>query len=430
MGVTGLTGFIASNSKLFTVDFELKNTRIIIDGSTLLRVLFVKSKQDQLNCQFGGNYVYYAKVVASFFKKLQWNNVRPYVVFQGSQNTNITEDSTVIKDKSQAAKLRKLAYCSKHFAEHDYRALHVDFNCLLADKAMMSVLSELNIPHIRVVLFSDEIVGSLATKLKCPVFSDDSNFYLCDLEEGFINGNLFEYDADCREAPTDAITCKLYQRSKFLSLFELKDEVLPVMSAILGNNFRKRGTYTPDPFVSLIERLPFDSAVIVDDLITESLTMKRISHLVYWLRGHTSDSAGREFLEYLDDEHGEEEGLVLGHRLFDDYIKTEAKAEFTLSGYEEEDIECHWKHLNGSSCSQSHARLDETEDDVLHIEFSDLFGRRFLQEAWMKDLVDFRTLHVIRTVLIVDDYSKPCPLKYSEQLCPMVISASKRLRDR
>ncbi|KAI1283145.1 Protein asteroid -like protein 1 [Halotydeus destructor] len=237
MGVIGLTGFVANNLELFTTEFQLKETRLLFDGSALLRFFFNNSREAQLDCQFGGNYVNYAKTVTRFFENLKKHNVLPYVIFQGSQNYGAREEATLLKDRMEVAKLRTLANYSKQLEVDNLRQLGIDPSCLLADKVLRSVLKELDIPHIRTVRFSHEIVGNLAIKLKCPVFSDDSNFYLCNLPGGFINGILFKLNADARNQ--GVIKCRLYQREQLLAVFGLKAEVLPLLSCVLGNNYRQ-----------------------------------------------------------------------------------------------------------------------------------------------------------------------------------------------
>ncbi|KAI1283243.1 Protein asteroid -like protein 1 [Halotydeus destructor] len=413
MGVNGLTGFISSNQELFTRKFELKDISLIIDGSCLLRLFFRNSREERLNFQFGGNYVRFAKHVVQFFGKLRGNRVRPYVIFQGSQNTGITEESTVIKDKSQARKLKELVEYSKTFHEHEHLA-HIggDMNCLLADKVLIDVLKELHIPLIRTATFSDEVVGRLAVKLSCPVFSDDSNFYLCDLKGGFINVLLLDYDVDSDGLKDDVIICRLYERSKLLSLFQLKPEVLPVFSCILGSNFRKKGAFTVDPFSSRIFELRPERVIPVGNLDISNSNKRRILHLLHWLHGHTLETAVEKFDDILDDRRS--------NRFYRDMNETILKVDLEFAEIDDDDLTCYWSHLNGWECQQSHAMVQELEDeydkDICKIVLSDTFGSRYLQESWMKDLVDIRALQIFRVFLIIDDYEKPSPFNYSIQL--------------
>ncbi|KAI1283095.1 Protein asteroid -like protein 1 [Halotydeus destructor] len=415
MGVIGLTGFINSNLELLTTEFELKNTILLFDGSALLRFFFYNSKQAQLDCQFGGNYVDYAKTVTQFFQTLEMNNVQSYVIFQGSQNYGITEESTVIKGKEQVTKLRTLAECSKQFGAHDFKFLGVEQGCQLADKVLTSVLDELDVPHIRTVGFSDEIVANLARKLNCPIFSDDSNFYLCGLPGGFINGNLFRFNCDNQNGKV--IKCQLYRRCKFLELFELDVGVLPVLSCVMGNNFRKRDHRTDsrfklieDPFCDLIPKLKLDKKVSVPNLVTETRTQERVERLIHWLHGHTLKSAVEEFLRYVDDER-------LRRRFLRDISQTIVKVRLISDPWVGSKLRCYWRHLHGESCKTMHAMLVEDGDDkVLNIILSETFGVRFMQECWMKDLVDIRALHILKPVLVMDDYRRPSPFKYSRRL--------------
>lgn len=82
MGVRGLTDYINSLGTLWTV-IDLKNTKLVIDGSRLCHYLYDTSR---LDCRCGGQYQEYHDVVVSVFEFLSSNEVEAYVVFDGAHD--------------------------------------------------------------------------------------------------------------------------------------------------------------------------------------------------------------------------------------------------------------------------------------------------------------------------------------------------------
>ena len=82
MGIPGLTSYINSLGTLWT-EINLKNTKLVIDGSCLCHYLYASNG---LDCRCGGQYQEYYDVVVSFFDALISNGVETYVVFDGTHD--------------------------------------------------------------------------------------------------------------------------------------------------------------------------------------------------------------------------------------------------------------------------------------------------------------------------------------------------------
>ena len=82
MGIPGLTSYINSIGTLWT-QIDLKNTKLIIDGSCLCHYLYYSNG---LDCRCGGQYQEYYDAVVSFFDALVSNGVEAYVVFDGAHD--------------------------------------------------------------------------------------------------------------------------------------------------------------------------------------------------------------------------------------------------------------------------------------------------------------------------------------------------------
>ena len=80
MGVRGLKTHFKAFPKLWT-EIYLKNTKLIIDGSSLCNNLY---SSNGLDCRCGGQYREYYDAVVSFFDALVSNGVDAYVVIDGA----------------------------------------------------------------------------------------------------------------------------------------------------------------------------------------------------------------------------------------------------------------------------------------------------------------------------------------------------------
>ena len=84
MGVRGLTSYANSIETLWKRQTELKNTKLVIDGSGLCNYLY----KNVFDCRCGGQYEEFCDAVLSFFKALDCNGVESFVVLDGAQHAS------------------------------------------------------------------------------------------------------------------------------------------------------------------------------------------------------------------------------------------------------------------------------------------------------------------------------------------------------
>lgn len=138
MGIDGLSSYVNKTGGLLR-ETQLKETKIVIDGSSLLWELYIS---EGIDYQHGGNYDQLAKVISKFFEALKSNRVKPYVVIDGP---------TAAKDK-------KLETIKKRFAneiDKNYKLSkgHVDKDqCfllpLMTKGVFIQELKNLGIPFV------------------------------------------------------------------------------------------------------------------------------------------------------------------------------------------------------------------------------------------------------------------------------------------
>lgn len=164
MGVRGLTTYIAENAEQYLDAYELHDCNLVIDGDSLSSQLYKSSSQ--CNSSFGGDYDQYFRHVCSFFAMLKQCNVVPYVLLDGGY---LPKKLNTVKQR-----LRSKIGAIKHLNP---------FNCptmfpLMMREAFIEALQHSQVRYMRCLFEADDEVAALARKLKCPVLSYDSDFYI------------------------------------------------------------------------------------------------------------------------------------------------------------------------------------------------------------------------------------------------------------
>ena len=73
----------------------------------------------------------------------------------------------------------------------------------------------------------------MAATWNCAVLSNDSDFFIFDIEGGYILLSFFEW----KSSP---LTAKIYHRSKLASRFRIRPQLLPLLASLAGNDYVSR----------------------------------------------------------------------------------------------------------------------------------------------------------------------------------------------
>ena len=245
MGVKGLFTFVKNNNKLLLIDHKLRDCRVVIDGNNIMYYLYFNSN---VPFEFGGDYDQYASKCKCFFDTLRACKVEPYVVFDGGYDKDERKLPTVLQRRQQ----RILDV--KKFCSGTYESAKV--LPILALETFQHVLEELDIPHVSCQFEADREIAVLAYKWRCPVLSNDSDFFVYNLEGGVIPleyMNLTLCTCDMKTGETlvlessdvlsnnqfKCIPVKLYHYSRFSEKYpqNVRHLVLPVFASLLGNDY-------------------------------------------------------------------------------------------------------------------------------------------------------------------------------------------------
>ena len=77
---------------------------------------------------------------------------------------------------------------------------------------------------------ADSEIASLAAAWNCAVLGNDSDFFIFDIEGGYIPLSFFGWKSN-------PLTAKIYHRSKLASRFRIRPQLLPLLASLTGNDY-------------------------------------------------------------------------------------------------------------------------------------------------------------------------------------------------
>uniref|UniRef100_A0A674ANN6 Asteroid homolog 1a n=1 Tax=Salmo trutta TaxID=8032 RepID=A0A674ANN6_SALTR len=220
MGIQGLTSFIENVLQ----NYNFTTSKLIIDGSNLFHFLYFNSSVDQ---QHGGDYDDFEDQVCKFFKALRDCGIDPFVIIDGGSDHTDNKFKT-LRERAQS-KINNLS-----IGLQGDRIIPT-----LAKQVFKQVLSCLEVPFAQCIFEADQEIASLAEKWNCPVLSNDSDFYIFDIQAGYLPFSHFQWQNVSVQhgSSQNYIPCKLYTTTSFCTHFKIDRQLLPVFAAIAGNDY-------------------------------------------------------------------------------------------------------------------------------------------------------------------------------------------------
>jgi len=222
MGVRGLSTYLSHRENFFD-DLELKDTKVIIDGDNLRFALYKWCPG--LNHCFGGDYDKYYRYVKQFFSHLLSCGVTPSIVFDGGYDKSDQKLATVMHRLSEST---KNAVACNSVTQSKLQVFPI-----CGKEVFMEVLNDLCIEVRQCSYEADEVIAQLAMKEKCPVISNDSDFYIFNVQ--FISLDSLELD---NLGQDKSVSCKVFNRDKLLSYYGLYSlDLLHLFASLMGNDY-------------------------------------------------------------------------------------------------------------------------------------------------------------------------------------------------
>uniref|UniRef100_A0A667Z4K3 Uncharacterized protein n=1 Tax=Myripristis murdjan TaxID=586833 RepID=A0A667Z4K3_9TELE len=228
MGVQGLTSLIKDNSHIYR-DVQFRDSRLVVDGSNLSFHLYCTAGLDQT---YGGDYAAYENLIERFVKALRGCGIQPYTVKNGVsifQCDDHTDKKLETKKKRAKARIQ-----TAHKNSQGWR--NGAIMPLMCISLFRQTLVRLEVPVVRCFLEADREVAALASDWKCPVLSNDGDFYIFDLPAGLLPIPHFQWQ---KAAQRRYVPCKKYTASGFCSFYNIQRRVLPAFAVLAGNDYVK-----------------------------------------------------------------------------------------------------------------------------------------------------------------------------------------------
>uniref|UniRef100_A0A672TLZ0 Uncharacterized protein n=1 Tax=Strigops habroptila TaxID=2489341 RepID=A0A672TLZ0_STRHB len=226
MGVRGLAGFVEERGA-FCAELRVRDTKLVIDGSSLYHQLCFASADDSRR---GGEYGLFSATVRDFFGSLRACRVSPFVVLDGGRGADD----------------RKLPALQERAAER-LRAAHGlsrgEGGCvvpLLTREAFVQALCRLDVPFVQCFAEADREIAGLANRWGCPVLSLDSDFCVFELAGGYCPLTHFQWRSVCGgDGPRGRyVPARCFSVDKFCGHFgALKKSLLPLFAVMCGNDY-------------------------------------------------------------------------------------------------------------------------------------------------------------------------------------------------
>lgn len=292
MGIRGLRSFIESNSHELLMSHKLTNGMVIIDGLNLTYFLYNTASLASQDYKYGGNYIHYAAVVKRFFHSLKKAKLMPIVIFDGGYDKTGYKLATVFKRLE--SRLENCKNASK-FGLGSGLILPI-----LAPMVMKDILQEMEITFVQSLFEADLDIAKIANYFEAPVVSNDSDFYIYDLNSGFITLDSLDFNIVRKCDEPDGLSkyyldCKMFNIKNFLSMFEgLKREMLPLFSILMGNDYISQSL-----FENIFNALP----IMIEKRNLKNLKISKRHHnmirLLDWLRNKKISEAVKFLLTFL-----------------------------------------------------------------------------------------------------------------------------------
>ena len=217
MGVHGLTSFV--NDWFTNWEHRKVQGKLVVDGSSLCHNLY------HVDWTHGGQYPEYRRTILQYFHALQRANISPIIVFDG---IDYRQEKTKVTIRRRSECIKRIHSVLSSTTRKLDRELILP---MLAIEVFQQTLRELKIPLYVVDGEADAMIVQIANHYSCPVLSSDSDFFIFNVEGGYISMDRFYWK-------TSPVTAEVFSVGAFTEQFRFACADLRLMiPAILGNDF-------------------------------------------------------------------------------------------------------------------------------------------------------------------------------------------------
>ncbi|XP_061663396.1 protein asteroid homolog 1 isoform X2 [Syngnathoides biaculeatus] len=224
MGVHGLTTFVEGN-RHFLYNVRFRGSRLVVDGSSLYFNLYLKHGLDR---QHGGDYDAFASLVHEFFAALEVCGIEPYVVLDGGSDPSNKKFDTL--QQRLQSRIKE--------AENMSQGRNGSVLPILTRQVFIEVLIREGVSLVQCLAEADWDIACLAHEWRCPVLSNDSDFFIFDLPGGYLPLNFFQWTNVNERLPHPYIPARCYTTDGLCHFYGgMNPELLPLCAVLTGNDY-------------------------------------------------------------------------------------------------------------------------------------------------------------------------------------------------
>ena len=224
MGVPGLTKFIQECFRGWERR-ELKG-KLVIDACNFF---FYLNKFKDIPWKYGGQYACIRKETQCFVEKLKKAGVDPVFVFHGIDYEGKKTSAVRRGRKKSIATIHKSLY-------ENHRVCSQNVLPIFAFEVYLEALRQCQVEFHVADGEADPEAVALANRYSCPVLSNDSDYYLFNVEAGYVPLSSFEWESG---GPVSPVVGHVYLLSNFAKYFDVPVELCHALPVFLGNDFIK-----------------------------------------------------------------------------------------------------------------------------------------------------------------------------------------------
>lgn len=266
MGVLGLTSYVNQRSDVCFEPYNLSDCILVIDGYGLAAQLYNSSSK--INSAFGGDYDKYCQLITKFIDNLRKCQVTPIVICDGGYE----------KKKFNTVKRRNLL---RVYALEKVSPSCNNLQCfpLMMRHVFREKLKELSVLIYQADFEADNEIAALSRKLNAPVLSNDSDFFIYDVN--YIPLTSMIFDRCEGKGKHCFIPCQIFSMNNLLKSFgNIPKTMLPLLATVLGNDYIKASKFKE-----------FYGHLKMDKTKKMSTGQRRVKGVVDWLQNETFESA-------------------------------------------------------------------------------------------------------------------------------------------
>ncbi|KAM9309449.1 single-strand DNA endonuclease ASTE1 isoform 2-T2 [Pholidichthys leucotaenia] len=110
---------------------------------------------------------------------------------------------------------------------------------MMTKRVLVQTLTRLEVPVAQTYEEADREIAALAAEWKCPVLSNDSDFYIFGLPAGLLPITHFLWEDVRKKGSYSYIPAKRFYTSSFCIYFNIQPQLLPTFAILSGNDYVK-----------------------------------------------------------------------------------------------------------------------------------------------------------------------------------------------